>query len=126
MEGEKIYKRNRGGRPKKAEQRNRLLAIKCTAAEKKIIEDKAAGVNVTVSEYLRELALKSQTVRKLKLLPPEVLQFTGTLNHLAANINQIAFKRNSNDELNAIQRAELKILSWRINELAKDIKTYLK
>ena len=62
---------------------------------------------------------------KEKLLTKEILLFTATLNHLAANMNQVAKKRNSLDELNAIERAELNQLSGQIKQLAKDIKSYL-
>ncbi len=60
-----------------------------------------------------------------KTLPKEVLFFTATLNHMAANMNQIAHKRNCNDELNAIERAELNVLSQQVKQLVNDIKSYL-
>lgn len=59
-------------------------------------------------------------------LPKEILQFTGTLNHLAANLNQIAKKRNQLDELNALERAQLQQLSTMVKQLAMDIKNHLK
>jgi hypothetical protein len=43
----------------------------------------------------------------------------------AANMNQVAKKRNKNDELNAIERAELTILSSHIKRRSEDIKKYL-
>jgi len=49
---------------------------------------------LTVSEYLRNLGLGSKIDRRQKVLPKEVLAFTGTMNHIAANLNQIAKKRN--------------------------------
>ncbi len=81
---------------------------------------------LTVSEYFRVLGLKRQVDRKVKALPKEVLQLIGTLNHLAANINQIANKRNRGDELNAFERAELMLLAREIKEMAKTIKATLK
>lgn len=77
------------------------------------------------SEFLRTLGLKGQVGIQIKTLPKEILLFTATLNHLAANMNQVAKKRNKNDELNAIERAELAILSSHIKRLAEDIKKYL-
>ena len=123
-EGIKIF-RKRGGRPKQAVCRDQQLAVMCTRAERKIIEDKAKAVSISNSEFLRTLGLKGQVDRKIKVLPREILLFTATLNHLAANINQVAKKRNSLDELNAIERAELNYLSGQIKQLAKDIKNYL-
>jgi hypothetical protein len=61
-----------------------------------------------------------------KALPKEVLLFTGTLNHLAANMNQIAHKRNRDDVLNALERAELQHDATAVRQLAKEIKSYLR
>jgi hypothetical protein len=97
-----------------------------THAERKIIEDKAKAASISNSEFLRTLGLKGRVDRKIKLFPKEILLFTCTLNHLAANINQVAKKRNSLDELNAIERAELNHLSERVKHLAKDIKNYMR
>jgi hypothetical protein len=41
-------------------------------------------------------------------------------------MNQVAKKRNQNDELNAIERAGLMVLSTDIKKLATDIKNFLK
>lgn len=117
---------NKGGRPKKEIKRDQQLAIMCTMEERKIIECKAKQCNYTTSQFLRELALQGHVYRRKKVLPKEVLFFTATLNHLASNINQIAKKRNQNDELNAIERAGLMVLSTDIKNLAADIKTFLK
>ena len=60
------------------------------------------------------------------IVPKEILQFSGTLNHMAANLNQIAKKRNQLDELNALERAQLNQLSLSVKQLTKDIKNHLK
>ncbi len=117
--------RKKGGRPKKAVCRDQQLAVMCTLDERKIIEEKAKAASISNSEFFRTIGLKGQVDRRIKVLPKEILLFTATLNHLAANINQVAKKRNSLDELNAIERAELNQLSERIKQLAKDIKNYL-
>lgn len=82
-----------------------------TTIERFVIAHKAKSVNLTISEFLRTLALKGQVDPKIKTLPKEVSLFKAVLNHIAANINQIAKKRNSLDELNAIERAELNSFS---------------
>ncbi|MES2330725.1 MAG: mobilization protein [Bacteroidota bacterium] len=118
-------KRNKGGRPKKEIKKDQLLGVKCSIVERKVIENKAKQVGVSVSEYLRKLGLSGKIDMKLKIVSKEILLFTATLNHLAANLNQIAKKRNSNDQLNAIERAQLEQLSRVNKQLAQDIKNRL-
>ncbi|MEO8254324.1 MAG: mobilization protein [Flavobacterium sp.] len=125
MEGQNETKKNRGGRPKKAIKRDQLMAIKCTLYERKIIESKAKKVNLTVSEYLREVGLTAKIDYRNKALPKEILSFTGVLNHMAANLNQIAKKRNSNDELTLVERAELKVQTRQVKDLAVQIKNFM-
>jgi hypothetical protein len=116
----------KGGRPRKAITKNQQLAVMCTLAERKLIEEKAETANMSKSEYLRTIGLSGKIDIKIKVLPKEVLFFTATLNHLAANMNQIAHKRNCNDELTEVERAELNALSQQVKGLASDIKFYLK
>lgn len=125
MEQEDETKKNKGGRPKKAIKRDQLMAIKCTLYERKIIEAKAKKSNLTVSEYLREIGLTTKIDYRNKALPKEILSFTAMLNHMAANLNQIAKKRNSNDELSPLERAELRVQSGRIKDLAVQIKKFM-
>ena len=61
----------------------------------------------------------------MKTLSKEILQFKGTLNHLAANLNQVAKKRNMNDELNALERTSLEHQSKEIKQLVNDIQKFL-
>ncbi len=122
----KINWANKGGRPKKKEHLDQKLTTMCSRFDAITIRYYSKELNLTVSEYLRISALKRQLDRKIKTLPKEVLQFIGTLNHMAANINQVAHKRNRGDELNAVERAELAVLAGEIKELAKTIKAALK
>lgn len=126
MNDERRKIKNKGGRPKKNIKRNQQLAVMCSLIKRKIIEHKAKNANISISEYLRDLALSGQVDRKIKALPKEVLQFTATLNHLAANMNQVAKKRNREETFNAIERAELNVLFSEIKDLAQQIKSYLK
>jgi hypothetical protein len=91
-----------------------------------LLQEKAKIVGLSVSEYLRASGLKGQAVSKMKAIPPEVLQLTGTLNHLAANLNQIAKKRNGIEQLDAFERAGLEVQSRDLKKLAEAIKNYLK
>jgi hypothetical protein len=125
MEEQKPVTRNKGGRPRKAIKKDQLLAVKCSLFERRAIEARAKSVHLSISEYLREIALTGKIDSREKALPKEVLAMTGTFNHIAANLNQIAKKRNSGEELNALERAELKVLSGELKGRAVQIKTYL-
>jgi hypothetical protein len=114
--------RNKGGRPKKAIRQKEFIGVKCTLIEKIMLKQKAKIVGVSLSEYLRQTGLNGQAVSKTKAFPKEILHFTGTLNHLAANLNQVARKRNGIDELNAFERADLNVLSQQLKQLAIEIK----
>ena len=121
----KLITKNKGGRPKKAIKKDQLLGVKCSLLERKVIEYKAKESNASVSEYLRKLGLSGKIDMKIKLLSKDILQFKGTLNHLAANLNQVAKKRNMNDELNALERASLEHQSKEIKQLVNDIQKFL-
>jgi hypothetical protein len=60
MESGKDYKKHKGVRPRKEVKRDEQLAVMCTLIERTIIEHKAKSVNLSVSEFLRTLALKGQ------------------------------------------------------------------
>ena len=117
--------KNKGGRPKKLIRRNEQLAVMCTLVERKVIEYKAKAANVSISEYLRTLGLKGQVDMKIKALPKEILEFKGTLNHMAANLNQVARKANREESFNDMERDEFLMLSKEILELIKKIKSHL-
>ncbi|GAA4445246.1 hypothetical protein GCM10023091_36620 [Ravibacter arvi] len=125
IEEQNVMTKNKGGRPKKAIKRDQLMAVKCTLYERKIIEARAKSVNLSISEYLRETGLTGKIDSRNKALPKEVLNFTARLNHMGANLNQIAKKRNGTDELSPSERAELKVQSGRLKEIAVEIKSYL-
>ena len=124
MEQQNAQTKNKGGRPKKAVKKDQLLAVKCSLIERHTIEALAKSANLSVSEYLREIGMTGKIDRREKALPPEVLELKGELNHLAANFNQIAKKRNSNDELTALERADLKVWMKEIKELVTRIKAH--
>lgn len=125
MEQVKRHIRNKGGRPKKTIKKDQLLAIKCTLVERKIIEAKAKMVGTTVSDYLRQSGISGKIGSPKKSIPTQVLQLTGTLNHLAENLNQIAKKRNGMEQLDAFERAALELQSRELKSLATTIKNYL-
>jgi hypothetical protein len=126
METVAVKIKNKGGRPIKQVKQDNFIGVKCTLSEKKLLQEKAKVVGLSVSEYLRASGLKGQAVSKIKAIPPEVLQLTGTLNHLASNLNQIAKKRNGIEQLDAFERAGLEVQSRDLKKLAEAIKNYLK
>lgn len=119
-------KRNKGGRPKKAIKQNYFIGIKCSLIEKTYLKRKAKTAGLSLSEFIREAALKGQAVSQVKLIPQEILQFTATLNHLAANINQLAKKSNQNYFLDEAEKALLRMLPEEVKQLATSIKNYMK
>ncbi len=124
MEELKESTQNKGGRPEKAVKKDNLLGVKCTTVEAFLIKAKAEKVQLTVSEYLREQGLNGKIDMRRKVFPKEVLQAIASLSHLAANLNQIAKKRNSQDELNALERAEIQHAGNQIKQFIKDCKQY--
>ena len=122
---ETVNHKNKGGRPKKAVKRNYRLRVACNLVELKIIQLKAEKTKLTVSEFLREAACNSHIDIREKTLPREVLDFTGQLSHLAANINSLAYKNNSAQTFNAFERAELKQLAAEVKQMVQDIKNSL-
>ena len=126
MEQEIRHTNRKGGRPKKILKRNIALTVKCNTTEQTLITSKASQVELTVSEYLRTLGVNGKIDRQIRALPKEILLFTATLNHLAANINQIAKQCNTYNQLTAVERIELQVLSAQIKQPATDIKNCLK
>lgn len=94
--------------------------------EKILICEKAKTARKTVSQYLRNIGLSGNPVINVKTISPDVLKFTGALNHVGALLNQVAKKRNSNDELNAFERADLKFLLLQLKEILEVIKNGIK
>jgi hypothetical protein len=126
MEQQEKITRNKGGRPVKAVKKSRTMTFKCSTYERMIMQAKARKAKKTTSEYLREIALTGKIETKEKLLPKEVLDLTGTLNHMAANLNQMARKRNiGTEELTAMDRLALKWQSDELKDLALKIKTFI-
>ena len=116
---------NKGGRPVKTVKKNKTMTFKCSGYDRIIIQAKAKKTRKTVSEYLREIAVAGKIETIEKQIPREVLDLTGTLNHLAANLNQIAKKRNSvTEDLSAMDRLALKWQSDELKNLAIKIKTF--
>lgn len=125
MQTELPKKNSKGGRPKVEVKRDQQLAVMCTLEERNLIEQKAKATNNPVSVWLRSLALQGQTGRIKKSIPKEVLLFTATLSHLAANINQLTKKHNQYDLFSDAEIHQLQQLITEVKQLATAIKNSL-
>lgn len=117
--------RNKGGRPKKKDKRDQQLAVMCTREERQQIELKAKQHNCPVSVWLRTVALQGQTGSLKKTFPKEILLFSATLNHIAANINQLTKKHNQYQLFSAAEITQLHDLITALKQLAVEIKKVL-
>ena len=125
MEQQK-QKRRKGGRPKKPVKKDQLLGVKCTLLERRFVQHKAEAAKLSVSEYLLKMGLDGKITVREKHLPIEVLKLLTGLSSLGNNLNQIARKRNSGDEINALERAELQQMETEIMRIIGEIKPCLK
>lgn len=124
MEKQEKREKNKGGRRPVENKMDQLIPVKCTAEQREEIQVRAAKAGMTVSEYLREIGTKGRIEKRLIVFPKEVLQLTGNLNHLAANLNQIAKRRNSFEQLSSEELLTLRRQSEEVKDLATLIKSY--
>ena len=86
--------------------------------------DRARDAGLSVSVFLRDMGLKDSP-EKRKTLPPEVLAFIGVLSGIIGALEIIARKRLDNEDLDGLERAELKFRAKEVKMVIKDIKFYL-
>jgi hypothetical protein len=115
----------KGGRPKAIHKRDANLTVMCTLLEKRVIQANAKRAGMSALVFLRNYGLSGKMEVKIKSLPKGVLQMTGMLNHIAANLNQIARRRNKGDDLDTMQRALLNRDVRDLQEVVKEIKAHL-
>jgi hypothetical protein len=124
METIKKHKNSKGGRPAKEIKRNKTITVHCSAFEQRLLKEKAKEAGISVSEYLREIGLIGKIDRRKIEFPKDALLLKGTLNHIAANLNQIAKKRNSGEDLGVYRRAQLDELCEQLHTLSITIRNY--
>lgn len=79
---------------------------------------------MSASEYVRELGLKDY-LKKPRTLPPEAMASIGQLRQLEAAIQIIARQRLNEEDLNHLERVQLKYLAAQVEKLIENIKIYL-
>lgn len=120
---ESSTKRNKGGRPPKAIKHSEQLSALCTPIERSIVEGKAKAANMSVSEFLRRIALDGKII--VKSYPREILKISAQLNHLAANIYNISKRLNYNQSITAEEQELLRQLPESFKGLSEFIKSKL-
>jgi len=96
----------------------------CTPAEKVYIRSCAKKAGKTLSGYVRDGALQGFP-HKDKSLPPEVLAFKGQLAEVCGLLEVIMRKRLDGDELNALERAQLKDVCRSLQQFLEQINKHL-
>ena len=124
METIKKHNKSKGGRPPKEIKRNKTITVHCSAFEQRLFKEKGKEAGITVSEYLREIGLTGKIDRPKREFPKDALLLKGALNHIAANLNQIAKKRNSGENLSVYMREQLEELSEQLHTLSITIRNY--
>lgn len=117
--------RNKGGRPRAIQKRDQQLAVMCTREEREMIEQKARASNLSVSAWLRTVALQEQIGSPKRIIPKEILLLSATLNHTAANINQLSKKHNQYQLFSDAEITRLQQLITELKQLAAGIKKSL-
>lgn len=80
-------------RPIKAERRTELLRARCSPDEKRRVAEIAGAARLTLSDYMRTIALNQRIkVRQPPAVPVELIREG---NSIGVNINQIAYKLNA-------------------------------
>jgi hypothetical protein len=123
MENNSTFRRPLG-RPRKESKKDILLAVMASQSDKGIIEAQARKANLCISVYLREMGIHGAI--HVKEYDRELLKFLANLSNIGSLLNQLAKKRNSSNDLNAIERAELNVLANDIANLIDTIKATIK
>ncbi len=90
------------GRRRVADPKDKLIAIRCTAEDHAAIDREATKAGLSVSAYLRALALGAPGPRAVRRPPVERKELARLLGHLGkvgSNINQLAYAYNRSGTL---------------------------
>jgi len=101
-------KRKPGGRPKSLVPADRKVGIRLTHIQFKLIEAYAIKSEMTISEYMRSMALNGKIELYKRSFPKEAIALIATFNRIAANLNSLAHKNNRGDFLTQDDKAGLR------------------
>jgi hypothetical protein len=93
----------------------------CSKAQEKYIRACAKEKGMPVSTYLRAIAVQGLKTRDTPL-PPAVLAFQGELCQVAGLLEVIARKRLDDEDLNALERAQLMELRKTLINMSRELK----
>ena len=117
------------GRKRVADPKNSLIAIRCTAKDHAAIDKEASKAGLSLSAYLRTLALGAPGPRAVRRPPVERTELARLLGHigkLGSNVNQIAKAVNTTrnlpswSELAAIQQEVAQMRAALLKALNRD------
>ena len=97
------------------------IQISCTQLEKKYIEVCAKKAGLRVSRYLHGILLQSYS-KTPKTLPPETRSLVSELMRLAGLLHPFQRKRLDGDELNALERAEVRDVIRQVQSVIQQLK----
>jgi hypothetical protein len=106
------------GRRRVADPKDKLIAIRCTAEDHAAIDREATKAGLSVSAYLRALALGAPGPRAVRRLPVERTELARLLGHigkLGSNVNQIAKAVHTTGNLPS--RSELAVMQQEIAQM---------
>lgn len=113
---EKKKERNKGGRPKKSNKRERKFGFYATLSEGAIIDAKAKRSGLRPADYIRDIAVNG----KVRTLPtPEEIQWYKDLSGVCNNLNQLTKEAHKQNLAFVVPK-----LLNSIDEIHKHMKTY--
>lgn len=116
--------KNRGGRPRVGDKKDRVISVKCSLRDKTTIQGKARTLRATASEFLRKLGMDGKIDRSNTNLPFEANKIISLLNNIANNINQITKKLNSTGQMTYYLKEQLDFHSAELRKIELLINSY--
>jgi len=98
--------------------------VTLSPVEQRYLSAHAQKASLTLSAFIRKLAMEGAG-KKAPALPPEVLAFRGQLLHLCGLLEPFSRKRLDGDDLNALDRAEVKHIIQTVADIARQLKDHL-
>ena len=107
-----------------ANRKNRYQAFMVSTIEQRYLIAAAQKAGLRTSAFIRKVVLEGAG-KKTPALPPEALAFRGQLLHLCGLLEPLTRKRLDGDDLNALERAEVKHIIQTIADIARQLKKHL-